>query len=301
MSRDVTNFLTYWKATTFSSILDPTIYLLAFGLGLGTIVAAVEGMEYVQYVGTGMVATAILFSSAFSAMYGVFIKHRFQHTYDAILAAPVDVEELVTAEVAWLGLRAGVYGVAPLLVTMVFGLDPRRGCSLVPFIGAVTAFGFAGFGVFAAAAVSKIDHFNYIQSALLTPLFLVSGTFFPIDELPQGAQIASNFNPLYHCVELVRHAVFGFETVDLFHIARADRVRARDVAAGDLEAGEAPHRVGNVMGSCRRCWTSSRRSSSWRSIRPSTSATSSSRGAARPSAGIPTSRRPAGSSSTSAT
>ena len=165
-----------------------------------------------------MVATPNLFSSAFSAMYGVFIKHRFQRTYDAILAAPVDVEELVTAEVAWLGLRAGVYGVAPLLVTMIFGLDPAPGMLLVPFIGAVTAFGFAGFGVFAAAAVSKIDHFNYIQSALLTPLFLVSGTFFPIDELPQGAQIASNFNPLYHCVELVRHAVFGFESVDLFHI-----------------------------------------------------------------------------------
>ena len=218
MSRDVTNFLTYWKATTFSSVLDPTIYLLAFGLGLGTIIAAVEGMEYVQYVGPGMVATAILFSSAFGAMYGVFVKHRFQRTYDAILAAPVSVEELVTAEVAWLGLRAGVYGATPLLVTMIFGLDPAPGMLLVPLIGAVTGFGFAGFGVFAAAAVSKIDHFNYIQSALLTPLFLVSGTFFPIDQLPQGAQIASNFNPLYHCVELVRHAVFGFESVDLFHI-----------------------------------------------------------------------------------
>ena len=218
MSRDVTNFKTFWKTTTFSSILDPTIYLLAFGLGLGTIVAAVQGMEYVQYVGTGMVATAILFSSVFSAMYGVFIKHRFQHTYDAILAAPVDVEELVTAEVAWLGLRAGIYGVAPLLVTMLFGLDPSPGTLLVPFIGALTAFGFAGLGVLAAALVSKIDHFSYIQSALITPLFLVSGTFFPIDELPEGAQIASNFNPLYHCVELVRHAVFGFEAVDLFHI-----------------------------------------------------------------------------------
>ena len=218
MSRDVTNFKTFWKTTTFSSILDPTIYLLAFGLGLGTIVAAVQGMEYVQYVGTGMVATAILFSAVFSAMYGVFIKHRFQHTYDAILAAPVDVEELVTAEIVWLGLRAGLYGAAPLLVTMLFGLDPSLGMLLVPPIGAVTAFGFAGLGVLAAALVSKIDHFSYIQSALITPLFLVSGTFFPIDELPHGAQIASNFNPLYHCVELVRHAVFGFESVDLLHV-----------------------------------------------------------------------------------
>jgi lipooligosaccharide transport system permease protein len=218
MSRDITNFKTFWKTTTFSSILDPTIYLLAFGFGFGTLVSAVKGIDYLYYVGTGMVATTVLFSSVFSAMYGVFIKHRFQHTYDAILAAPVDVEELATAEVVFLGVRAGIYGIAPLLVAMVFGLDPAWGMLTVPFIGAVTGLSFAALGVFAAATVGKIDHFNYIQSALITPLFLVSGTFFPIDALPKGAQIASQFNPLYHCVELVRHAVvFGFRPVDLFH------------------------------------------------------------------------------------
>jgi lipooligosaccharide transport system permease protein len=220
MSRDATNFKTYWKSTTFSSVIDPAIYLLAFGVGFGTLVATVQGIDYVYFVGTGMVATAVLFSSVFGAMYGVFVKHRFQHTYDAILAAPVDVEELVTAEVAWLGVRAGIYGVAPLGVSMLFGLDPAPGMLAVPLIGAVTGIGFAGLGVFAAAAVSKIDHFSYIQSAVITPLFLVSGTFFPIDELPRGAQIASNVNPLYHCVELVRHAVvYGLQSADLVHAA----------------------------------------------------------------------------------
>jgi lipooligosaccharide transport system permease protein len=219
MSRDVTNFKSFWKTTTFSSILDPTIYLLAFGLGLGTLVTAVQGIDYVEFVGTGMVGTAVLFSSVFSAMYGVFIKHRFQHTYDAILAAPVDVEELVTAEVVWLGIRAGIYGVAPLLVTVLFGLEPSWGFLAVPFIGAITGVGFAALGVFAAASVSKIDHFSYIQSALITPLFLVSGTFFPIDQLPQWAQTLSWLNPLYNCVELVRHAAFGFGTNDLAHVA----------------------------------------------------------------------------------
>jgi lipooligosaccharide transport system permease protein len=220
MSRDITNFKSFWKTTTFSSIVDPTIYLLAFGLGFGALVSTVNGIDYLYFVGTGMVATAVLFSSVFSAMYGVFIKHRFQHTYDAILAAPVDVEELATAEVLWIGIRAGVYGMAPLVVAMLFGLDPSWGMLAVPFIGMVTALGFAALGVFAAASVAKIDHFNYIQTALITPLFLISGTFFPIDELPHGFVVASNFNPLYHCVELVRHAVvFGFELVDVWHMS----------------------------------------------------------------------------------
>jgi lipooligosaccharide transport system permease protein len=218
MSRDITNFKSFWKTTTFSSVLDPTIYLLAFGVGFGALVTAVNGIDYLYFLGTGMVATAVLFSSVFSAMYGVFIKHRFQRTYDAILAAPVDVEELATAEVVWLGIRAGVYGMAPLVVSMMFGLDPSWGMLVVPFIGAVTGLGFAALGVFAAATVAKIDHFNYIQSALITPLFLVSGTFFPIEDLPRGVEIASYLNPLYHCVELVRDAVvYGFEPEDLWH------------------------------------------------------------------------------------
>jgi lipooligosaccharide transport system permease protein len=219
MSRDVTNFGTFWKATTFSSIIEPTIYLLAFGLGVGTLVAQVQGLDYVQYVGTGMVATSVLFASALSAMFGTFVKHRFQRTYDAILAAPVDTEELVTAEVLWMSARAGLYGCAPLLVSMIFGLDPALGMLVVPFVGFVTALGFASFGVLMAAVVSKIDSFNYVTTTVITPLFLVSGTFFPIDQLPEWAQVAANVNPLYHCVELVRHAVFGFEAVDLAHVA----------------------------------------------------------------------------------
>ena len=187
MSREVANFRTYWKGTTFSSLLEPIVYLLAFGLGLwATLVDEVDGAPYVQFVGTGMVATAVIFSSALPAMFGTFVKHRFQNTYDAILAAPVDVEELVSAEMLWIGARAGVYGCFPLLVTMLFGLDPAPGMLLVPLFCLVTALGFAGFGIAMAAIVAKIDQFNYVTALFVTPLFLVAGTFFPIDRTARG-------------------------------------------------------------------------------------------------------------------
>jgi lipooligosaccharide transport system permease protein len=219
MSREVANFRTFWKSTTFSSVLEPVVYLLAFGLGLGaTVVDTVDGLEYVQFVGTGMVATAVIFSSVFPAMFGTFVKERFQRTYDAILAAPVDVEELVTAEMLWIALRAGVYGCFPLIVSMLFGLDPAPGMLLVPLFCFVTSLGFAGFGVAVAASVAKIDQFNYVTTLFVTPLFLVAGTFFPIDQLPLGVRVASQLNPLHHLVELVRHATFGFETTDLLRV-----------------------------------------------------------------------------------
>jgi lipooligosaccharide transport system permease protein len=220
MSREVANFRTFWVSTTFSSVLEPVIYLCAFGLGLGsTVVNKVDGLDYVQFVGTGMVATAVIFSSALPAMFGSFVKERFQRTYDAILAAPVDVEELVTAEVLWISLRSAVYGCTPLLVSMIFGLDPTPGMLLVPLFNFVTAFGFASFGVATAASVAKIDQFNYVTTLVITPLFLVAGTFFPIDQLPEGFQIAAQFNPLHQLVELVRHASFGFESTDPLRLA----------------------------------------------------------------------------------
>jgi lipooligosaccharide transport system permease protein len=221
MSREVANFRTYWKGTTFSSALEPIVYLLAFGLGLSaTLVSEVEGVPYVQFVGTGMVATAVIFSSALPAMFGTFVKHRFQNTYDALLAAPIDVEELVSAEMLWIGLRASVYGCFPLVVTMIFfGLEPAPGMLLVPLFCFVTALGFAGFGIAMAAIVAKIDQFSYVTALCITPLFLVSGTFFPISGLPQGVQIVAQLNPLHQLVELVRGGAFGYDAVDLLRFA----------------------------------------------------------------------------------
>ncbi len=153
-------------------------------------------------------------------MFGTFVKHQFQRTYDAILAAPVDTEELVTAEALWIATRAGTYGCMPLLVAMVFGLDPSWGMLLVPFIGFIAGYGWASFGILFAALLKSIDNFSYVQSTLITPLFLVAGTFFPISGLPEWAQVLAHCNPLYHLVQLVRDAVFmTLGWIDLVHLA----------------------------------------------------------------------------------
>src|SRR5882672_10663384 len=158
--REVVNFSSYWRSTTFSSTVEPTFYLLAFGFGFGSLVGKVAGYDYVQFVGTGTVATAVLFSSAFPAMFGTFIKYKFQRPYDAILAAPVDTEELVTAEALWVATRAGVYGCVPMLVAMVFGLDPSWGMLTVPLIAWISGFGWACFGVTVAGYAKSIENFS---------------------------------------------------------------------------------------------------------------------------------------------
>src|SRR4051794_19075784 len=155
--RELINYSSYWRSATFSATVEPTIYLLAFGFGIGSLVSRVGGRDYVEYVGTGTVATAVLFSSAFPAMFGTFVKYKFQRTYDAILAAPVDTEEIVTAEALWIAVRAGAFGCMPLLVAMLFGLDPAWGMLVVPFVGVIAGFGWACFGILIAAVLKSID------------------------------------------------------------------------------------------------------------------------------------------------
>lgn len=219
MSRDVAVFRHSWVSTTFSAIVEPIIFLLAFGFGIGHLINRVEGVDYIPFVGTGVVASTIVAGSAFPGMFSTFVKSRFQKVYDALLATPVNVNELVTAEVLWIAIRAGVYSLAPVGVAMAFGLTPVWGIALVPAIAFVAGFGLAAFGVAVSSFMKSINNFSYVVSGLVIPLLLLAGTFFPINDLPEGAFLAAQFNPLYHVVQLVRHVgLFGIEpAADLVH------------------------------------------------------------------------------------
>lgn len=219
MRREFTVFRPSWRGTTFTALTEPAVYLIGFGLGLGAIIKRIGGIDYLEFIGLGIVASAALFSSALPAMFQTFVRRRFQRVYDAILATPIDVSEIVTGEVLWLALRAGVYSLAPLLIAIVFGLDPVPGMLLVPLIGFVTGFGFAAFGVTMAALANSIDRFNNVSSGILTPLVILAGVFFPISRLPDWVEVIAWFDPLYHTVELVRHSALGFQgLVDLAHL-----------------------------------------------------------------------------------
>jgi len=213
-------FRYFWRTRTFAAVVEPVIMLLAFGFGFGKLVSHVEGIPYIQFVGTGVVATTVLFSATFASMFDALYKRRYQRVYDAMLAAPVDVAEIVTGEALFLGVRAGVYGVAPLIVAFFFGLPPDPAMLLVPFIGALTGVGFAALGMLFATMSDTFDGLSYVVSGVITPLFLIAGTFFPLDRMPEWLRVLAWFNPLYHCVELVRHCAFGLRPgADVVHVA----------------------------------------------------------------------------------
>jgi hypothetical protein len=121
-----------------------------------------------------------------------------------------------------------------MLVAMVFGLDPSWGMLAVPIIGWIAGFGWACFGISVAGFARSIENFNYIVSAVLTPLVLLAGSFFPLDQFPSWARMLANLNPLHHCVVLVRHAVFGWEA--LAHRYPRDDAEARRLVVEPSES-----------------------------------------------------------------
>ncbi|HEY3682166.1 MAG TPA: ABC transporter permease [Streptosporangiaceae bacterium] len=217
--RELTLYKRYWMPSTFAAIVEPVLYLLAFGFGLGSLVGAIGGYRYIDFLATGIVAMSVLFVSAFTALFATFVRRTFQHSYEAILAAPVDVHEVVTAEASWIAVRSAVYGCAPLLVALAFGLRPSWGMLLVPLIGLVTGMGFALWGIWMSALVPSINTMDYVITGVITPLFLVAGTFFPLSQFPSWIRHIAALNPLYHTVELVRHAATGWRPLaDLGHL-----------------------------------------------------------------------------------
>lgn len=218
--RELVIFKRYWRGTTFSAVLEPLLYLFGIGLGVGAFVDEIDGMEYVVFVGTGAVATAVLFSSVFPGMYNTFIARVFQKVYDGILSTPTTTAEIMVGEAMWIAARTAIYGCVPMIVTIPFGLQPQLTMLFVPLVCFLTALGLTFLGQFISGVAKVIDSFSYFQSALLTPLLFVSGTYFPISGLPQWARLLSNLNPVYHCIELVRDACFNrLELASFGHVA----------------------------------------------------------------------------------
>ena len=245
MSREIANFRTFWKATTFSSVLEPIVYLLAFGLGLGaTVVSDVDGLDYVEFVGTGMVATAVIFSSALPAMFGMFVKHRFQMTRTTRSSRRRSTSR------SWSRRRCCGSGSGPASMDAsrcwsrsASASTQRSDMLLVPLFCFVTALGFAAFGITMAAIVGKIDSFSYVTTLVITPLFLVAGTFFPIDELPEGFQVVANVQPALPARRTRPARELRLRVDRPAPLRCPRRVRARHVAGRGAADGAPPDRL----------------------------------------------------------
>ncbi len=206
--RNIDVFLKTIRVNFLPSLLEPILYLLAFGFGLGGFVQNINGQPYVNFIAPALVAIAIMNGSFFECTFASFVRMYFQKTFDAIVATPVSVEEVVAGELLWGATRSTINATIVLAVTAVFGLISSPLFLLVPLIAFFGGLMFAAIAMCFTAVAPSIDFFNYPSFLFLTPMLFLSGTFFPLTSLPSVAQgVAFAVLPLTHVVNVIRGVV----------------------------------------------------------------------------------------------
>jgi lipooligosaccharide transport system permease protein len=197
-------------------LMEPLLYLLAMGFGLGSFVQEINGVSYVQFIAPGLVSISMLYASFFECTYGSYVRMYWQKTYDAIIATPVSLEEVVAGEVLWGATRSLINSSIVLAIIAVWGLV--RGplfLLIIPFSFLVGLL-FASIAMCYSAVVPNMDYFNYTQFLFIMPMTLFSGTFFPTTILPQTVQLfAQLFLPLTHAINITRGLTLGMPDLSM--------------------------------------------------------------------------------------
>jgi len=210
------NFTVYrktWRIGFLPPLLEPVFYLVAFGAGLGALVGQVEygggAVSYVHFIAPALLAIAIMQNAFFENTYASFVRMYYQKTFDAMLATPLSLEDVITGEILWGATKSLIAATLMMAVMTPFGLlhYPHAFAILpVAFLGGVV---FGSVGMWFTGLVPNIEVFNLPVFLFVTPMFLFSGTFFPIENLPGWARAVAQVFPLTHLVNLSRELAFG--------------------------------------------------------------------------------------------
>jgi lipooligosaccharide transport system permease protein len=214
------NSLVFWRAWRGSmllSVLSPMLFLTAMGLGLGSLVesntAAFNGVSYLAFFSTGMLAANAMQSGIFSATYPLLNKIMWQRNYEAMLATPLTVTDLFFGELSWIGLSLAQQTVPFFAVMSLFGIFHSPVAVFAIPVAILTGLGCAAATSALTATMEQDEAYTWVFRFVVTPLFLLSGTFFPVDSMPGWAQVIAQFTPLYHGIELVRQlTIFDFSS-----------------------------------------------------------------------------------------
>lgn len=204
-----------WRSSIFLSVLGPVFFLTAMGLGLGSMVEsdpdAFRGVDYLPFFATGMLGATAMQSGVFSATYPLLSKFIWQRTYEAVLATPMNASDIFYGELAWIGVSLAQQGIPFFVVMALFGIFDSFIAVLAVPVAILMGLACAAATSALTATMERDEAYTWLFRFVVTPLFLLSGTFFPLDSLPTWVVVVANLTPLYHGIELIRQlTIFDF-------------------------------------------------------------------------------------------
>jgi lipooligosaccharide transport system permease protein len=211
--RNFTVYRRIWKINFLPPLLEPLFYIFAFGAGLGTLVGSISydgnAVSYIGFIAPALVAINIMYNTFFETTYASFVRMYYQKTFDAMLATPLSIQEIITGEIVW-GATKSVIGTSIMLaVISFFGILTYPAVLLAIPLSFIGGIAFGAIGMFFTSVIPSIDSFNLPVFLFITPMFLLSGTFFPLENLPAWVQKTAFAFPLTHLVKLTRAFSLG--------------------------------------------------------------------------------------------
>jgi lipooligosaccharide transport system permease protein len=182
-------FFKTYKVNFLPPVIEPVLYLLAIGYGLGFFVGEIDGVPYVQYIAPALLAISMMNSAFFECTYSSYVRMYYQKMFDAIIATPLSIDDVIAGELLWGATRSLLYTTVMLMVLIAFGVVDLPASLLVLPFSFFAGLLFAGIAMCFTAITPSIDALNYPSFLFITPMFLFSGTFFPLTVLPPLVQL----------------------------------------------------------------------------------------------------------------
>ena len=202
-----------WRKLALPSILgnlgEPLIMLFGLGYGLGAVMGDMQGTSYFAFLAAGFVASSTMYAASFEALFSAFSRMHVQKTWEAIVNAPMTLDDVLLGEWMWATTKALAAGMCMLLVVALLGYarSPLALAAIPAAVAVALAFGAMGLAINALA--NGYDFFSYYMTLVLTPMMMLSGVFFPVTQMPAAIQVLAMALPLYHGVEMVRPFLSG--------------------------------------------------------------------------------------------
>ena len=205
--RDV--YLQLWKSELIWPLVEPLITLFALGVGLGGLVELESGQSYIEFIAPGLLAVWPMWSASAECGWGSFFRMENQRTFDAIVATPVSIEDVITGEILWGASRALISTAYILVVISAWGLVDSPLALLVLPAAVIPGIMFASISLSYTSVAWSISSLNYFFAVFITPMFWLGGVFFPVERLPEWAQMVAWWLPATHAVKVYRALTSG--------------------------------------------------------------------------------------------
>ncbi|MEM2934664.1 MAG: ABC transporter permease [Methanocellales archaeon] len=208
-NRNFAAFIKTYKTNFIPPFLEPLLFLIALGYGLGSYIGEVNGVSYAAFIAPALISISIMNSASFECSYGSYVRMHYQKLFDAMIATPVCIEDVIAGELLWGATKSLMNSMIILIVIAAFGLVSSAIALLILPLAFLGGLLFASLSMCFTAIVPNIDSFNYYFFVLMTPMFLFCGTFFPLSALPQAIQLLAYCLPLTHVVIIARSLTLG--------------------------------------------------------------------------------------------